>query len=280
MWRRDHLHLLFSFGIFLGLMFLVACQNKVDGEEGNQTPVTMDNPTQIVFTQDSLIKQSSHCAIDSNKCAQFSLFYPYAKSGPTDLCVAFNRLQLKFLKNSLQQGESEAASPSTNLEALADAFLADYDELLADASPYEMPWELETTGAILFQNEKIVSVRLQQYNYTGGAHPNSYTTLWMLDKQTGEALDFKYMGTNTDSLLVIAEEAFRSVIDLPREKRLEEAGFFLGETFFLPQNYAWVKEGLLLYYNTYEIAPYAVGPTEVIIPLARLEGIFEKNNWY
>jgi hypothetical protein len=41
----------------------------------------------------------------------------------------------------------------------------------------------------------------------------------------------------------------------------------------LNDNFAVAKRGIIFYFNSYEIAPYAMGPTELLIPYAKLSGI-------
>jgi hypothetical protein len=46
----------------------------------------------------------------------------------------------------------------------------------------------------------------------------------------------------------------------------------LGPPFTLNDNYGFRKEGIVFFYNVYEIGSYAEGPTEILIPYERLEG--------
>lgn len=269
--------LIFSF-VMVGLLVLLAScgGNATPSDEETATQET-EEPALLTFILDTLTQQSPNCQIDSSNCAKVKLVFPYAERGPTAMCVAFNRLQLKFLRSSLADvnGEEEGGS----VEEIMNQFLDDYKELQGDDLPFSMPWSLETEGQVLFQNDKLVSVQLYQYSYTGGAHPNTYSTVWMFNKANHEPLGWQDLGVKRDTLEVIAEKAFRKAAEIPVNQSLEEAGFFEGEEFSLPQNYGLVKEGLLLYYNTYEIAPYVFGPTEVIIPWSDLKVVFETDQW-
>lgn len=46
---------------------------------------------------------------------------------------------------------------------------------------------------------------------------------------------------------------------------------FEGDQFQLPLNIFYTDKGLLLYYNRYEIAAYADGPKELLIPYEELK---------
>lgn len=279
MWRIVHQKLLPFVCLAFGCLAIMQCENSSGGgvEEGTEEST---NSSLISFRLDTLLQSSPQCASDSNRCATVSLAFPYAESGPTQLCVDFNRLQLKHLKAMMQDMELGEQTSSQNLEGLMGAFLQGYAELLADDPPFSMPWAMEIEGEILFQNDKLITIQLAQYTFTGGAHPNSSTTIWMLDKKTGEPLELQGLTATPDTLLPLAEVAFRKAIELPITQTLADAGYFQDEVFSLPANYGLVEEGLLLYYNTYEVAPYVLGPTAVMIPLADLQLVFETDNWY
>lgn len=280
MWRIVYQKFLPFVFLVVGCFALVQCDNSSDGEVDTAAKGTATASNLITFRSDTLFQASKQCALDSNQCAKVQLIFSYAESGPTQLCVDFNRLQLKYLKEMMQDVESDKQINNQSLADLMGLFLADYDELLEEDLPFNMPWTMEIEGEILFQNDKFISVQLQQYTFTGGAHPNSFNTIWMLDKTTGEPLDFKGLEADTDTLLPIAEAAFRKTIELPITQTLADVGYFQDEAFSLPQNYGLVEKGLLLYYNTYEVAPYVLGPTEVLIPFSDLQLVFKTDNWY
>lgn len=264
--------------VILGLAVLLTnCGERSNPAKTEQEEQNREESPLLTFKLDTLAQQSPNCETDSSNCAKVKLVFPYAERGPTALCVAFNRLQLRYLRESLADvnGEEEKGA----VEEIMNQFLEDYKELQGEDLPFSMPWSLETEGQVLFQNDKLVSVQLYQYSYTGGAHPNTFSTIWMFNKANSEPLQWEDLGVKTDTLEVIAEKAFRMAAEIPVGKSLEEAGFFEGEEFSLPQNYGLVEAGLLLYYNTYEIAPYVFGPTEVIIPWSDLKVVFETDQW-
>ena len=38
-----------------------------------------------------------------------------------------------------------------------------------------------------------------------------------------------------------------------------------------------LKDGLMVYFAEYQVAPYAAGPQQVVIPYSKLEGLFNKD---
>ena len=51
--------------------------------------------------------------------------------------------------------------------------------------------------------------------------------------------------------------------------------YFFGKPFQLPENIGFNNNGLLLLYNTYEIASYAQGYTEFVIPFNDCESFLK-----
>ncbi len=73
---------------------------------------------------------------------------------------------------------------------------------------------------------------------------------------------------NLEQFTAKAEIAFKKVNNINENISYSEAGFdFLGNKFILSANYAFLGDSIKLYYNPYEIAPYAAGDFEVTVPL-------------
>jgi hypothetical protein len=76
-----------------------------------------------------------------------------------------------------------------------------------------------------------------------------------------------------EKLTQLGEKAFRKERALTDTASLQKNYFeFPANKFTLNQNYGFTKEGIVFYYNSYEIAAYAAGPTEVIIPYEEIKG--------
>ncbi|HKY62130.1 MAG TPA: RsiV family protein, partial [bacterium] len=74
-----------------------------------------------------------------------------------------------------------------------------------------------------------------------------------------------------EPIQALGEKAFRRARDLPAETDLNDAGFTFENGFRLNENFAAGPEGLIFYFNPYEVASYADGPTELLIPYSELK---------
>lgn len=142
------------------------------------------------------------------------------------------------------------------------------------------PWSEELTGEVVWQSEKYVSTKTGNDNYFGGAHPN-----FLLYSASFRLTDGKLMALS-DFFTIPGDE----VIDLLAGLIYEQTSTILDETgtyllydcteemirgTFLPEHYYLTEEGLVLYFQPYDIAPYAVGLPQFLIPYARLESVMQ-----
>lgn len=174
-----------------------------------------------------------------------------------------------------------AADPTTrtDLAKAANLFATDYESMRKDMGNLGGCWELKTTADTVYSGSQTITVKFDTYAYTGGAHPNSNLSFYTFERERGRLLTLTEMVTDTTALVEMVEKAFRQQQKLKPHANLDEQGYFLREgRFFLPANIGLSHEGLIFYYNPYEIAAYAVGPIQVTVPYTQLRGIL-RNDW-
>ncbi|MVM41865.1 DUF3298 domain-containing protein [Spirosoma sp. HMF3257] len=167
----------------------------------------------------------------------------------------------------------------TDLAKAASLFATDYEAMRKEMGSLGGCWELETKADTVHAGSKALTVKIETYAYTGGAHPNSSLSFYTFDRETGRMLTLNDMIADTTALLGVLEQAFRQQQNLLPKTNLEEQGYFLRDGhFFLPANVGTSREGMVFYYNPYEIAAYAVGPIQVTVPYEKLNGIL-RDDW-
>jgi len=165
---------------------------------------------------------------------------------------------------------------SSTPEAAADEFLAQARSTRKENPDEASPWSLSRLAEIAYQDPKVVSLRLSEEAYQGGAHGLTTVHYASFDPATGRRLGLADLVTPEGEarLLEIGERELRKVHEVPPEQSLAEVGFtFEGGKFVLSEEIAVLAEGLAIHYNPYEIAPYAMGPTEIVIPRSELAPI-------
>lgn len=139
-------------------------------------------------------------------------------------------------------------------------------------------WYLNRTIKVLRVTPPIVSLELTEDSYAGGAH-GLYNVLFLnLDPATGKEakLDSILRPGALPRLTAVAEVYFRKVRKISPTADLKQEGFWFRDgKFQLNNNFGLTDKDLIFEYNQYEVAPYAWGPTRVVIPLADIRGLLE-----
>ena len=248
------------------LVSLSNCQSpKVEEKAPAEEPAFSYHKEQQRFK-----KASDGCRTDSNECAIIEIDFPQFRE-PAAVFQKINDSILHYIKTSLSP---EDMGNVATLDDLGNRFIQDYNEYTAEAKtraeednsdPFITPWSIETYGIVTFESPKLVSIELSTYSYTGGAHPNTTVTLLNYDTKTGKAISIKTLIKDQRKLVQLAEKKFRETHELAPNASLNEEGFFWDGKFQLPENIGLSGEGIWFFYNSYEIAAYAVGPTEFVL---------------
>ncbi len=173
----------------------------------------------------------------------------------------------------------EDAGRTLSFDSIVSGLVEQYTDLRKEFTGYRLPWTLERHCTVLTDTARVISIRFEESSFLGGAHGLRIVRLASFDAGSGRRLtyaDFFQPGSDA-AFARIVEREFRAVRAIPDSQSLGDAGFWIEEGKFEPtQNIAVGKGGLILYYNPYEIAPYVMGPTEVVIPYAMVEGIIRR----
>jgi hypothetical protein len=201
-------------------------------------------------------------------CAKVNFTWPEFKEGEIG-----NRLNQAIQDQLLAYFYSDSIGKT--LEEQADIYLNSFLETTADFPDMSGSWEMEINAEVSFDSLKTLTVFFEEYNYSGGAHPNSSNYFMNFDRSTGEFLSVDRLILDQPALLALAENAFREFHEVDEGSTLEESGlFFLPETgFFLPNAMGFSGDKFRLIYIPYEIGPYAMGFTELEFLLDEVKGI-------
>ena len=161
---------------------------------------------------------------------------------------------------------------ATSIEDAMASFGRGYEEVKLMFPDENMAWEATVKGDISFENKDILSIALDSYIYTGGAHGYGSTRFLNFNKKTGEELERDELIKNLQPFEEYAEEQFRRQQNIPMSQPINSTGFmFEQDEFYLSENIGFTIDGLKLLYNPYEVASYADGSIEVILPYEESE---------
>lgn len=212
------------------------------------------------------------CPSEANKvktedalCASVKFSYPEisSKTKP-ELATKMNELIKRQLLDTIEGSPNQAGS-NQSLESFADSFIQDYQK---DNNTFTS-WEIERNVQVVYNTNTLLTLLFEEFGFTGGAHPFNGSRFIVLNLANGNqiVLDDVMNPGYEAALNVEGERAFREARQLAEHSSLEEDGFnFVNNAFVLNDNFGVNKDGLSFIFNSYEIAPYVMGPTEFTIP--------------
>lgn len=159
--------------------------------------------------------------------------------------------------------EQDLQQLETELSAGLDEYIRYNQEHDFPIRPYEL-FSRYQTGTL---NQHLLSLYIDYYRYTGGAHGLTDRRPYNFDLREGRPLQL--------ADLFRAGYDFRAVIDGEIAARIaaDPAPYFTGDMGFQgirsDQDFYLQDEQLVVFFNQYEIAPYASGIPEFTIPLSR-----------
>ena len=219
------------------------------------------------------------CEKDSlaTNCLTFNIEYPQITSA-TRGQVSTDSLN-RSIKESIFEYLFEAERPSS-FEELINEMTNEYEDVLTSFSDYTAPWTIEINSDIIYQDSSFISIATTIFTYTGGAHPNTNQVYRSFNLKNGKPILLEDMLTKgyEDELNESAEIEFRMLKEIPPNISLEERGYVFEEgRFRLNNNFAIINKSLLFYFNAYEIASYAEGPTEIELKLTDYVNLIDQN---
>ncbi len=155
-------------------------------------------------------------------------------------------------------------------------------EKLSKKNAYSFNFEHELHGFSLLSDKFLFSYGISRYVYMGGAHGLSTRNFFNFDLNTGKLLKEADIFTeNYDEKIKelikirIVEQSLEDSTMIPISN-LEDTDYWVDA--IKPNGNFYITESSINYvFNPYEIAPYSLGETEVILPFDRIKDILKKN---
>lgn len=207
-------------------------------------------------------------SLDSGGVTEVKLTLPEAR-GQSRLAKAVNTALREEVVSLLKFEDSLQV---TSLEQAITSFRKGYEQLRA-LYPDEAPgWKAEIFAEVTYEDEHWISILLNAYIFTGGAHGYTSVRFLNFDKHKGTELQPWELIRNQGEFRQFAESRFRRQEHIPENQPINSTGFMFEENrFYLPDNIGLTREGVTLHYNQYEVASYADGPIELTLPYSEVK---------
>ena len=246
--------------LLLTAFILFSCgKDKKDNPEEVKT----EEIPALAFTEKTYYKKTSLPC--SDPCPSVKITVPIAENTPV-VADSINKKIFNTVRSIIYFGEKPYTAE--NYEDLMASFMGSYEELKKEF-PNDMMtgYDGKVEATVDYKTDSIIGVKINHYTYTGGAHGYEGNRSLLFDPATGKSLTYNDIFTDVDAFTKYAEKKFREKFNIPAGKSINATGFFFeNDKFVLPLNIFFKENGLLLFYNSYEISSYAEGRKELLLP--------------
>lgn len=191
--------------------------------------------------------------------------------------TSWDRETEEWVDGILEQIHQDYASNSENLLQYAQ------DHLTNVGAEYFYSFSNYQEVGVARHDTRVVSLMVLSSVYSGGAHPNAVQTTWNLDLEEKKLLRLEDV-IHPDMVEVLAEMVKQRIDDkfvaLGENALFSDYGDTISRSFFgEPMTPYWYfnDQGLVIFYNQYELGPYAAGIIKTQIDYPELEGILRED---
>ena len=153
-----------------------------------------------------------------------------------------------------------------------------YDEIISDTTEIEdtsfkFQYSFETGFQVVYNSRDFISIVLDHYQYTGGAHGNYVAFGYNIRLEDGAFITLKDI-VEESALDLLTFECEESILEKYEANSLMEAGLFENEIVLtLDQDFYIIPGALVLQFDPYEIGPFAMGEITAEIQFEKINDI-------
>jgi len=259
------------FSIFLfTLLYLTSCGGGAEDVATESTESSTENTQEALkeldYETQTIEKSLDNCNPDSSNCTYIKFSYPKFTQAPNQKSKELNELieqKLLFVGGEMRE---------ESLKTKADKFIQGYASFIEEMPEYNMPWYEENTVMVEYSNENFICLSFANSSFMGGAHGMYSQDYTNVDLNTGEIITVEsiFKEDSKEELNKLVDKYFRESEKIKELGGFEEAGLF-DDKIEASEHFALLEDGILFFYNQYEIAPYAMGTFEFVIPYEDLK---------
>lgn len=171
------------------------------------------------------------------------------------------------------------SSPDSLLLRFEEEYLSNYVKQNKNwhQSGASFNWEKTVSMSVVYNSSYMLCLEYLRYAYSGGAHGMTNISYDIVHLDQGEVLSYSDVFiTEADSTLsVLLTKQLRKDYKIPEDVSLKEAGFFVEQV--KPNRNIFVDgNGVGFLFNSYEIAPYSQGATNVYLEFKQIKDLIRK----
>lgn len=146
-----------------------------------------------------------------------------------------------------------------------------------DKQGVSFSWEQLQSMSVTYNSNYLLCLEYLKYAFTGGAHGMSNISYDIIYLQTGELLTYSdiFKENIDDTLSVLLTNQLRKDYHIPADLPLSEAGFFV-DSIEPNRNIYVTGNGIGFLFNSYEIAPYSTGATNIFVEFGQIKNLIKQ----
>ena len=135
-------------------------------------------------------------------------------------------------------------------------------------------WEKSLSMSVIYNSSYMLCLEYLRYAYSGGSHGMTNISYDIVYLDAGKLLTFSdvFVEEADSALSVMLTKQLRKDYKIPEEVSLKQAGFFVDEV--KPNHNIYVDgNGIGFFFNSYEIAPYSQGATNIFLEYKQIQNL-------
>ena len=169
-------------------------------------------------------------------------------------------------------------SPDSMLTDFETEYFSTYKKQNADwfDNGASFNWQKMVSMSVVFNSSYLLCVEYLKYAYSGGAHGMTNIAYDIINLNEGKIFlyDNIFKEDSKDSLSAILTQKLRKDYIIPDDVSLIDAGFFVDN--IEPNHNVYINgNGIGFLYNSYEIAPYSNGQTNIFLEFDKINDLLK-----
>ncbi len=231
-------------------------------------------PFEIFYlhSEDKLINKDANSPIAE---IELTLIYPEDKYFQAGIVDSVKQL----IADSFFGSNFYEKNPDSMLTHFETEYFSNYKKQNEDwyGKGASFNWQKTVNMSVVFNSNYLLCFEYLKYAYSGGAHGMTNIAYDIIDLNDGNILTYNDIFTDDskDSLTNILTQKLRKDYKIPNNTPLKKAGFFVDS--IAPNHNIYINgNGIGFLYNSYEIAPYSNGQTNIFLEFDKISGLLRQ----
>lgn len=216
---------------------------------------------------------------------------PVEQVVPTDFAYSTDALDVSIKYPVIPGATEEAKQADAIIRSDIQAKIVRFESDARDSAALgiDLPKSVKSTvtggPSIEEQNERYAAIYLgMEWYLRGAAHPSHTIDTYVYDYQNAKLVSpDEFFLANSDYLTLLSTIAKD---DLINQSKTGDLGYVVDEAMLNEgitptkdhfKHMLPLRDGLAIYFDEYQVAPYAAGPQQVVIPYAKLQEVIDPN---